>query len=97
MKIYGENDYKGYLILKDKNGQKSKHYISAVDSVSGAKQNEVNIWCRSNGSDLIFNYKIGTNKNVDIAIKTWVNNRKKHNMKIGNHQSWFYDFLKKKI
>ena len=82
MKIYGESKYKGFLIRRNKETKKavSKHYISAVDS--HLFTDKVKVYARDKGSDLCLDYKIGTNKNVDLAIKTWYIARKKAGMKV---------------
>lgn len=97
MRIFGNSKYKGYVILKDKNGNKSKHFITAVDVDPFAKKNNVILSVSGSKGDISLNYDLNTNKKVDIAIKTWARERKKDKKKIGNHFSWFYDFLKRKV
>lgn len=82
MKIYGESKYKGFLIRRNKETKKavSKHYISAVDS--HLFTDKVKVYARDKGSDLCLDYKIGTNKNVDLAIKTWYIERRKNKMTV---------------
>lgn len=83
MKVYGdkETNYGGYLILKNrKNGDCSKHYISAVDK--GHNSKDVSIWVRDRYGDVSVDYKVGSNPKVDLAIQTWVSNREKKGMRV---------------
>ena len=82
MRVYGENDYGGYLILKNKKtGRKSKHYISAVDKGYNSDK-DVTICVRGSYGDIPINYNVGSNAKVDLAIATWVTNRKKKHMRV---------------
>ena len=83
MKIYGSDTYKGYIIRRDKTTNKaiSKHYVSAVDRNIFSKD-KINISFRDENSDMVLsNYKIGTNKNVDTAVKCWYVSRGKAKQK----------------
>ena len=85
MKVYGADDnYGGYLILRDEYKNKSKHYISAVDPSYLNGDKGVKIWVRDKNGDLDIPYKMGSNKNVDIAVKTWVRNRKKQGRRVSS-------------
>lgn len=81
-KSYGEKDYKGFILLKNKkNNAITRHYISSVDyDIAG--RNTVNIWLRSKGGDIVKKYKMGSNKKADIGIKTWVKERYKQKMRV---------------
>lgn len=84
MKVYGENEthYGGYLILQNKKyGNKSKHYISAVDKKFNSTK-DVSIWVRDKYGDVSIDYKVGSNPKIDLAIQTWVTNRKKNGMRV---------------
>lgn len=87
MKVYGANEthYGGYLILKDKNNIKSKHYISAVDPSFPNGDKNVRVWVRSSGGDIDIPYKMGSSKSADIGIRTWVKNRKKQGMHVSSN------------
>ena len=76
-RTYGENDYKGFIMLKNRNtNEVSKHYISSVNKdVLG----DVKITVRSGFGDVSIPYKMGSNPKIDIAVKTWVNERYKNN------------------
>ena len=93
MKVYGEDYYKGYLLLKDKKGNVSKHYISDVGGESHSKR--VTVWVRSKDGDVGVPYEMGKNHQVDTAVKTWVSERSKQKMRYSNnlHKSC-YEFLK---
>lgn len=95
MKVYGESDYKGFLILKSKNNKNelSKHYISNVEK-SFLKDNIVNITIRSkNGDVVIEDYEPGKNPKVDLAIKTWYNERRKQRKHVGELPKSFFSKL----
>ena len=81
MKVYGDDDYKGFVLLNNpKTKEKSKHYISAV--VGTHNKDEVRLYFRNAGGDSLVNYRLGTNKKVDVGIKTWFKERKKRNMRV---------------
>lgn len=85
MKVYGEDsNYGGYLILKDKKNNKSKHYISAVDPCYSGDRKEISIWVRGKYGDHMIPYKMGSNEKADIAVKTWIKNRKSAGMRVSN-------------
>ena len=83
-KTYGEKDYKGFILLKNKKTNKvTKHYISHVSN-SVFNSNTVNLSFRNGRFDSVIEYKMGTNKNVDIGIKTWVKERTAKNRYVSN-------------
>ena len=83
-KTYGENDYKGFVLLRNKKSNKvTKHYISAVSGFM--KEQNVKIYFRTASGDSSINYKMGSNKNVDVAIKTWVAERIKKRKHVSDH------------
>ena len=96
MKVYGESTYKGFLILKDNNNppNRSKHFISSVDKTF-MSDDKVNISVRNGryGDYVIEDYKIGTNPQVDLAIKTWYNERRKQRKHVGELPKNFFSKL----
>ena len=81
-KSYGENDYKGFILLQDRKTKKiTRHYISAVDG-DYLDKNKVHLWLRGKNGDICMDYKMGSNKKADIGIKTWVKERHKKNKRI---------------
>ena len=100
MKTYGESTYKAFLILKDKKGIKSKHYVCSVDPTFDKKSNShvfVGVRMGANKGDEFLEYKLGSNKKADIAIKTWISERDKQNKHYSsNLPDACYDYLYKK-
>ena len=96
LKTYGENYYKGFVLLKNKKNNKvTKHYISAVDP-SYLGKGTVNLYVRNASGDSMFQYKMGTSRNVDIGIKTWVAERRKKKRRVsGDLPKACYSFLRK--
>ena len=81
-KSYGENDYKGFILLKDRKTNKvSRHYISSVNYDIHNK-NGVKLCLRGKNGDICLDYKMGFNKKADIGIKTWVKERHKKKMRV---------------
>ena len=84
-KIYGENDYKGFILLTNKNSKNiTKHYISAVHPVVPNSDRVVRVSYRDYSGDSVIDYRMGTNKKVDIGVKTWVKQRKKRNKRVSS-------------
>ena len=80
-KTYGENDYKGFVLLRNKKNNKvTKHYISAVSGF--LKKDAVKLYVRNASGDSCFDYKMGSNKKVDVGIKTWVAERIKKRKRV---------------
>lgn len=94
-KSFGENDYKGFILLKNhKTGKISRHYISAVNSTFN--KDRVSLYVRNGSSDTYFDYKMGSNKKADIGIKTWVKERKRKKMRVDSDlPKVCYDFVGK--
>lgn len=77
MKTYGSSDYKGYLYSKKYN---SKHYIESlnVNPLNFDKDClDICIAGANNEQLCLRDYKVGSNKNIDLACKTWVEEREK--------------------
>ena len=94
-KTYGESDYKGFILLKNHTNNKiTKHYISAVDPQVSTKSNIVSLFYRDKSGDSVIDYKMGSNKKVDIGVKTWVKERKKRKKRVSpNLPKSCYSFL----
>lgn len=83
LKTYGENYYKGFVLLKNnKNNRITKHYISGVSGF--LKKDAVKLYVRNASGDSCFDYKMGSNKKVDIGIKTWVAERIKKRKRVSD-------------
>ena len=98
MKVYGESDYKGFLIFKSKTNKNelSKHYISNVEK-SFLKDDKVNITIRSkNGDVVIKDYEPGKNEKVDLAIKTWYSERRRQKKRVPELPKNFFSRLFRK-
>lgn len=99
MKVYGNSKYKAYVMTKHKTtGEKCKCYINSVDPVFTGKDSHKSVSIgiydgTFSGSDI--KYKLGSNKKVDIAIKTWISERDKQKMNYSsNLPDSCYDYLK---
>ena len=103
--IFGNENNKGYLLRENKYGKYDKCFIKdikeddLVSSFGHDDKNQVFIVYDYYNHEVYEPYTLGTNKNVDIAIKTFVNEKRKKNQKVSilkEKKSWFFDFLKKR-
>lgn len=65
-KTYGENDYKGFVLLRNKKNNKvTKHYISAVSGF--LKKDAVKLYIRNASGDSCFEYA----KRTKTRLNKW--------------------------
>ena len=77
MKTYGDSRYKGFVIARNKNNVKTKHFIRAIDYYQPTKTYHITVDAPNDSQYTFENYKYGSAKKIDIAIKTWHKERRK--------------------